>query len=361
MTLLSRYLLARFAANFFTVTIGFVAIYLLVDFFEKIDDFNEHGASFSLAFEFFLLNIPFILDQLGPVLILLAGVITFGILNHNNELRALKAGGIPLGGITGPLLKAALLTTALLFANAQFLLPITITRTNEIWYEQLQDKVPVGIYRGGRYYYKGESGFYSFHWRNTDRYGFSRFSYSQWGDDYRLTFLLSAAKADWQDGVWTFVNGQSQRRNEGGAFDYQSFAQKSYVLPESPADFFVPEYKAAELSISELFQYAKANAPSEEERNIAWANFYSRISYIFLGIPLLLLGLPVLMFSFRKWGRDLAIAIPASCLLAFVAWGLWGALQSFAKAGALSPLVSATTIHLIFAGLGLVLLHRENR
>lgn len=361
MTLLSRYLFARFTANFFTVATGFVAIYLLVDFFEKIDDFNEHGGSLSLAFEFFLLNIPFILDQLGPVLILLAGVITFGILNHNNELRALKAAGIPLGGITRPLLNAALLTTALLFVNAQFLLPTTIARTNEIWYEQLKDKVPVGIFREGRYYYKGEDGFYSFHWQNKDQFGFSRFSYSQWGDDYELTFLLSAASADWQDGEWTFIDGQIQRRSEDGSFDYQTFSEKKYELAESPTDFFVPEYKAAELSISELLAYAQSNTPSEEEKTIAWANFYSRISYILLGIPLLLLGLPVLMFSFRKWGRDLAIAIPASCLLAFVAWGLWGALQSFAKAGALSPLISATTIHLIFAGLGLALLHRENR
>ena len=361
MTLLSRYLLARFFANLFTVATGFVAIYLLVDFFEKIDDFNEHGGSLSLTLEFFLLNIPFIVDQLGPVLILLAGVITFGILNHSNELRALKAGGIPLGGVTWPLLQAALLTTALLFVNAQFLLPTTITRTNEIWYEQLKDKVPVGIYRAGRYYYKGEEGFYSFRWRNHDQNTFTGFSYSQWGDEHELTLLLTAASAYWQDGIWHFTDGQMQRRAGDGSFSYQSFSQKSYVLPESPADFFVPEYEAAELSVSELFDLAQATALSEEEKNMAWANFASRISYIFLGIPLLLLGLPVLMFSFRKWGRDLAIAIPASCLLAFVAWGLWGALQSFAKAGALSPLIAGSTIHLIFAGLGLLLLQRENR
>lgn len=361
MSLLSRYILIRFFANLFTVATAFVAIYLLVDFFEKIDNFNEHGATLSLALEFFLLNVPFIIDQLGPVLILLAGVITFGILNHSNELRALKAGGIPLAGITWPLIQGALLTTLLFFVNAQFILPTTVTRTNEIWHEQVRNKVPVGIYRGGRYYYKGEDGFYSFRWRNSDRKQFSGFSYSQWGDEYELSMLLTARDANWQDGIWNFTDGQIQRREVDGSFTYQSFTQKSLTLPESPEDFFVPEYKTAELSVSQLFKLAKDGETGEEETEMAWANFSGRISYLFLGIPLLLLGLPVLMFSFRKWGRDLAIAIPASCLLAFVAWGLWGALQSFAKVGVLSPLLAGSTIHLIFASLGLIFLHRENR
>ena len=114
------------------------------------------------------------------------------------------------------------------------------------------------------------------------------------------------------------------------------------------------------MSISDLLNEARDKI-GDEERTIAWANFSSRLSYIFLGIPLLLMGLPVLIFSYRKWGQDLAIAIPASCLLAFFAWGSWGALQSFAKAGFVSPLVSSSAIHLIFATLGILLLRRENR
>jgi lipopolysaccharide export system permease protein len=360
LNLLTRYLLLRFTKNLITVASGFVAIYLLVDFFEKIDNFNEHGGTLSLALQFFLLNIPFILDQLGPVLILLAGVITFGVLNHSNELRALKAGGIPLTGIISPLLIGALITTTLFFLNAQFILPKTVSTTNHIWYEQLHDKVPLGIYRSGRYYYKGAEGFYSFRWNNTDTFSFSNFSYSQWGEGYYLKYLLSAREAVWEGGVWKLIDGQTQQLMDDGTFRYQTFIQNQQVLPESPDQFFVPEYRVAEMSISDLL-YEARDKTSDEDRVIAWANFSSRISYILLGIPLLLLGLPVLIFSYRKWGQDLAIAIPASCLLAFFAWGLWGALQSFAKAGFISPLVSSSAVHLIFATLALLLLRRENR
>ncbi|MFN2353469.1 MAG: LptF/LptG family permease [Desulfopila sp.] len=361
MTLLSRYLLRRFTGNFITVATAFVAIYLLVDFFEKIDKFNDHGASWNLIFKFFFLNIPFILDQLGPVLILLAGVITLGILNHNNELRALKAGGIPLKKIIMPIIAGTLVLTALYFCMAQFLLPATVTTTNTIWYEQLHDKVPLGIHRGGRYYYKGSEGFYSFQWRDTGKFAFQDFSYSQWDDDdFNLQFLLNASSATWKDGVWVFKNAQTQRARDDGSYAYQIFERQKVPLPESPDDFFVPEYRAAELSLTELYHEA-GSRETKEQRNIAWANFSSRLSYIFLGLPLLLLGLPVLMVTYRSWGRDLAVAIPASCMLAFVAWGLWGAMQSLAKAGYLSPFISATSIHLIFAMLGIALLQREDR
>jgi len=80
----------------------------MVKTFEKIDNFMEKGKSMGLVLKFFLLNIPFILEQMGPVCILLAGVVTLGILNHSNELVALKACGIPLKKITGPIIAAGI-------------------------------------------------------------------------------------------------------------------------------------------------------------------------------------------------------------------------------------------------------------
>ena len=101
---------------------SFIAIYVLIDFFEKIDNFLEKGKTMGLVLQFFLLNIPFIVEQMGPVCILLAGVVTLGILNHSNELIALKAGGVPLRKITTPILASGLLFTMLFLAMSQFVL-----------------------------------------------------------------------------------------------------------------------------------------------------------------------------------------------------------------------------------------------
>ncbi len=359
MLLLNRYILTQFGRIFSTVAAGFAAIYILIDFFEKIDNFMEAGKPLSLVIKFFILSIPFIIDQLGPVLILLSGVITIGLLNHHHELTALKAGGIPLRAIVKPALIGGVAGTLLFLIMAQWVLPVTMSATNTIWYENIKGMVPLGIFRNGRYYYKGQDGFYSFARPNPRQAVFLNFSYSSWTEPYNLATLLSAESADWRDKEWILHNGQTQTRNDNGTYSTTLFAEKKISLPETPDDFFVPKYEASELSITALYQRIHKQRTAEDTVK-AWSDFYGRISYTLLGLPLLLLGLPILLISYQKWGRDLSIAIPASCGLAFVAWGLWGALQSLARADYIHPLLAATSIHLLFGALGLFFLYKQN-
>jgi len=360
MKLLNRYIISQYFKYFIMVAGGFIAIYLLIDFFEKIDDFNKHGKPFSLAMKFFFLNIPFIIDQLAPVLILLSGVITLGVLSHSNELTALKAGGIPLRQIIKPIGIGALASTLLFLAMAQWLLPRTISTCNRIWHEEIGGMVSLGIYRNGRYYYKGEDGFYSFKWLNPDQFVFTDFSYSRWNDDYNLEAMITARWADWQESGWLLKIATIQKRLEDGTFKIRHHKFFKIKFPETPKNFFVPQYRSEELSLLDLF-IDTFKKKSDREKRIAWVNFSSRISYILLGIPLLLLGLPILTISYQKWGRDLSIAIPASCGLAFMAWGIWGTLQSLAKAGYLHPLIGATVIHILFGIAGIYLLNKQDQ
>lgn len=360
--LLNKYLLVQFIKHFFTINIAFAAIYLLVDFIEKFDNFSQAGKSFWLAMKFFLLNIPFIVDQLGPIMILLSGVITLGILNHTNELNALKAGGIPLQKIVRPLFIGGLLLTGLFTAAGQWLLPYTIPTAGAIWDEEVNGKLPLGIYRNGRYYYKGIEGFYSFERPDLKKFEFKNFSYSQWDTNYNTRSLLSARQARWNEEAkqWVFDNVQTQVWQDDGTYRIENVPQLKTQLPEKPIDFVLPRRESAEQSLTGLYQ-AIGSSESDWQANKAWADFLSRLSYLLFGLPLLVLGLPVLLYCYQKWGRDLYIAIPASCGLAFLAWGIWGALQSLAGAGYLPPLLAATAIHLVFAGTGIMLLRNEDR
>ena len=338
---------------------GFIAIYLLIDFFEKIDNFMEKGKSMGLVLEFFLLNIPFVLEQMGPVCLLLAGVVTLGILNHSNELIALKACGIPLRKITGPIIAAGIVTTLLQLSMSQFILPKTVAKTNEIWNKEVKGRVPLGIYRNGRYYYRGEDSFYSFARPDPHKNDFLFFSYGSWDSEFKLDTLIASEQAFWKNGVWTLHNGQVQIPSENQEFETSIFGQRSFSFPERPEDFFIPQYRSKELSIVGLYRDA-LHKKSPEDKALAWSEFYSRVSYISLGLPLLILGLPLLLMVYRKWGRDLSLAVPVSCGMAFVCWGVWGALQSLARAGYMNSLFAAVAIHIVVGALGLVLLYRED-
>lgn len=362
MKLLDRYLLKQFARHYLTVAAGFISIYFLVDFFEKIDNFTSAGKSLGLAMKFFMLNIPFIIDQLSPILILLSGIITLGIINNSNELNALKAGGIPLAKIVSPLLLGGLLLTGIFFVAAQWLLPYTVPAASAIWDQQVKGKLPLGIYRNGRYYYKGMEGFYSFERRNLKNMQFQNFSYSTWDANYNTKALLTAENAQWdeKEKIWIFNVIQLQERQENGRYHIENHPHKQMQLPETPVDFVVPDNETVEQSLTGLYK-AISKGKTEYQTNKALTDFLSRISYLLLGLPLLILGLPTLLYCYQKWGRDLYIAIPASCGIAFLAWGIWGALQSLAGAGYLPPIIAATTIHLLFTGAGLWLLRKEDR
>jgi lipopolysaccharide export system permease protein len=359
--LLDRYLLGQFLRNLLLVLGSLMAIYLLVDFFERIDNFLERGLPVGLATRYFILKIPMIIEQVMPVCILLAGVLTLGLLNYRREMTALKAGGISTLRIIRPLAVGAVLITLLGTALSQWLLPPSLSATNSIWYEEVQQRIPRGIDRNGRIYYDGVEGIYSFTRPDPRRHHFTDFSYLSWNEreDYSLELLLTARTADWQDGIWLFRNGQLKSRNDAGGYPVEHFAERVFDLPEQPADLFVPEYKRGEYSLSRLFAQSRRAGFSGE--NEYWLEFNRRLSYIFLGLPLFMIGLPVLLIVNQKWGRDLTFAVPLSTSLAFVAWGWWSTMQSLAVSAYIGPLLASWSIHLLVGSAGAIMLVRLNR
>ncbi len=339
--------------------VGFISIYVLIDFFEKIDNFSEQGKPMSLVIQFFLLNIPFVLDLVSPVCILLAGVVTLGLLNSSNELIALKAGGIPLKTIIKPIFAGGLICSLFFLGMSQFVLPKTVYKTNKIWNQDVKGQVSLGIYRNGRYYYKGQDGFYSFARPLPKEYKFHYFSYATWNKDFQLTSLIAARGAAWAKNEWKMFKGQEQVDSGNRNFQTEVYDEKVFGFPEQPESFFIPEFRSKEFSLIGLYRNAK-KANVREDVIKAWTEFYSRISYTLLGLPLMMLGLPLLLMVYRKWGRDLSLAIPASCGLAFVCWGVWGTLQSLAKVSYINPLLAACSVQLVISVVAMYLLVRED-
>lgn len=354
MKLVDRYLISQFFRNLALVLGSLLAIYLLIDFFERVDSFLAADLGMGVAINYLLLKIPVILEQIMPICLLLAGIITLGLLNRNHEMMALQAAGLNTRRIIRPLLLAALASTLLILAMSQWLLPPTMAETNRIWHEQVRQQSARGIERHGRIYYRGTEGLYSFlpSESEADQAELLDFSYLTRDTNFHLTALLTAEKATWDGRLWTLRNGQVKSGVQGGRdFRSEIFTQRQMELPEGPADFFLPPYALAERSLSALWRQARAKTVSPR-RQEARLELHKRTSYIFLGLPLLLTGIPLLLLMHRGRGRDLALAIPAAAFLAFITWGLWSIAQAMAGAGYLPPPLAAWLIHLLAGGLG---------
>lgn len=358
MKLLDRYLITSFGRNLATVLGGLLAIYLLVDFFERVDSFLDAGLGTGGAVRYLLLKIPLIIEQLLPVALLLAGIITLGLLNRRHELMALQAAGLSTRRIIRPLLLAAFACTLLGMASSQWLLPPTMSELNRLWHQEVRQQENRGIERQGRIYYRGQEGIYSFRPAADSENRLADFSYLTWDRDYRLAQLIFATRASWDGRKWLLEEGQlKEKANGDDDFVVDYFERRQLALPEEPADFFIPPYALSERALSTLFSQATASADTPQRRQARLA-IQHKISYIFLGLPLLLIGIPLLLAMSRGRGRDLALAIPAASFLAFITWGLWSFGQSLAAAGQLPPFIAAWALHLLAAGGGWYLIKR---
>jgi lipopolysaccharide export system permease protein len=357
MNLLYRYIFSQFTRNLAIVFGALIIIYLLVDFFEKIDNFYEAGKPAAMAVKYLLLKIPLIIEQLLPVCLLLAGVLTLGIMNQNREFMALEAGGLSGLKIMTPILAATCFFTSLALLAGEWLVPSTIAETNRIWYEEVKNTKAQGIVRHGQVFYRGKEGIYSFGRAAKSKDVFTDFNYLAWNANYGLKLQITATTASWQNGLWAFHHGRLKTITSTGAYDLKNFADYEMALPDQPDAFFIPEYKNEEVSLSDLF---KAVMRNENPDRAAWQNLHRRLSYIFLGIPLILLGLPVLRTAHQRWHQDLSLAIPLSCVMAFMAWGWWSTAQSLINAYGFSPLLGSWSVHILTGGLGFFMIIRQS-
>ena len=93
MSLLKRYVLKKFISSLLLSAIGLIGIFLVVDFFERVDEFVRRDMPYSDLIFYYIYKIPAIAFYMAPQAVLLATVITLATLAQNNEIIAMKSCG----------------------------------------------------------------------------------------------------------------------------------------------------------------------------------------------------------------------------------------------------------------------------
>ena len=91
--MLKLYVLKAFLRNYLLVVGSLIMIYLVVDFFERVDEFVSNNAPMVDLFAYYVYKVPFIFFFMAPQSVLLATVITLASMARNNEFVAMKARG----------------------------------------------------------------------------------------------------------------------------------------------------------------------------------------------------------------------------------------------------------------------------
>jgi len=122
-TILQRYALRQFIAPFF-LAIAILAFVLLMDrLFLLADLLVRKGVAVVVVGEIMLLSLPFVVGVCAPLGSLIAGVMTFGRMAQDNEVRVIRAAGIPLVRVFLPTAVCCLLLMVAMVAFNGFAVP----------------------------------------------------------------------------------------------------------------------------------------------------------------------------------------------------------------------------------------------
>ena len=115
MTVIHKYISWLFL-KYFGIVLGVViVIYLSIDFFQRIDNFLEDEIAPTFIVSYFLYKIPLIVSQITPIAVLLGVLAVFGLMGKNNEIIALKSGGVSLHYLLIPIVIIGISLTVFLF------------------------------------------------------------------------------------------------------------------------------------------------------------------------------------------------------------------------------------------------------
>ena len=119
--ILDEYVVREFLGMFLLVLSGFVMLMLVFTFFELMGDILRNHIALSLIGEYLLNLTPFMLYQITPLAVLIAVLVTFGVLNRNSEIIAMKACGISLYRLVIPIVALPHFSPAASFSSTSFI------------------------------------------------------------------------------------------------------------------------------------------------------------------------------------------------------------------------------------------------
>lgn len=356
MRTLDRYITRSLLAPYSGALLIFVSLYIIVDLFANSDEWLRARMPLSMVVDYYLNLIPGLFVLVGPMALLLATLFGLGTLGKNNELTAMKAGGISPYRILLPLLLLSFLLSLFTMFINEVSVPGAARRTNELKRMRRARHPDSFIYQHVQL--DGEAGniFYieSFDKKKMVLKGLQVLRYSSPGF---LESRIDAEEAKWSEGQWILRQGFRKRYDERGNPVGKSEPLRILDIEETPQDFSVGERGGEELSFRELRKRLERLERRGFKPRRELVELHSKASLPLANLIIVLIGIPFALRTRRGglmtgFGKALGIGL---IYLAFFRLG-----QLLGRE-VLPPLIGAWLANAVFAAAGMVLIFRARK
>jgi lipopolysaccharide export system permease protein len=363
MSLLQRYVLKKFIYCYVMSAAGLIGIFLIVDFFERVDEFVRRDIPYWDLTLYFICKVPSIVFYMAPQAVLIATVITLASLARDNEIVAMKACGIGVVGITLPIIGASFMIALLVLANNEYIAPFAAKKANYIFKVKVQGNPTYGdsyieIERVGDEVWFVAKDKAIWHVRQFDPDGgrMDNVSIFYRLNDYSIHKRIDAKEVIWDGKQWEFFDGFIRTFVSGGLDTTTYYKKKTFPVEETLSDFIINNktIRSEELSLRKL--HKKIQELTAEGKNTlrSRVEFHQKISYPFISIVLALLAIPLSLRSSRHGGVLFCVGV--NLAVGFVFSFLYAMGVSLGFGGFFSPLFAAWGPFLLFSSLGFYLI-----
>jgi LPS export ABC transporter permease LptF/LPS export ABC transporter permease LptG len=357
--ILDDMILRDFAMYLAMILATFLMLALVFTFFELLTDIVRNKVAFIVLVEYLLNLSPSLMYLMAPMSVLLAVLVTFGLMEKFSELTAMKATGISIYRATLPVIVLSGIFAAGLFVVDQLYLPHT-NRRQEVLRNQIKGKPPQTYLQADRKWIFGQNNqiyYYQVFDPDTDRFGgISAFEFDP--ATFQLTRRMHADSAHWEPRLkkWVFENGWVRSLHGASIQEYRTFDVSTFnEFTEDPSYFKKEVRQSSEMDYHELRNYIEDLQQSGFETVRLKVQLQKKLAY-----PLITLVMAVLAIPFAAQGRrggaltGVAIALG----IAVVYWVMAGIFEAMGNANQLPALLAAWAPDFIFGLAGGYLLLR---
>ncbi len=356
MLIITRYFLREFLRVLLLCLATFVALYLIVDLFNRINDIISHGVAPALVVQYFICGLPRIMNQLCPLAVLLSTFITLGLFVRNHEITALKAHGISLYRVLNVfiLISGGICLLSLLLQ--QYIIPGSTTRFREIRHEQMKGRPRSKLVDTTAFWYRSQDAIYNIDFFEPETNRLRQISIMYLDDTFQARRAIQAKTGRWNGTSWDLQDGTERLFHPDGSQTASHFRQMAMSLDATPEDFMVSRRTGDELSFTDLWRLLKKIRASGYPATTYEVDLHAKVSYSFINIIMAILGIPFALMIGRSGGMALGIAISTGLGLTY--WIFFSFCVSLGKGGLLHPFVAAWIANIIFGMLGMYLFLR---
>jgi lipopolysaccharide export system permease protein len=356
-TILDDMVLRDFFTYLGMIMAAFLTLMLVFTLFELLTDVMRNHISAWVVGDYLLNVCPYFIYNLAQYAVLLAVLITFGLMERSNEVTAIKATGISIYRIVFPVLIICVGLAASLFFFDQFYLPHANKRQDALR-NQIKGKPAQTYLRPDRKWIFGEHfNIYYYQFFDADRDQFANISVFQFEPHtFAITQRIYAERAHWSEVTqrWIYEQGWTRHLSGDSIENFHEFDVTAFPQFNEPPGYFKKEVKqSSEMSFEELRRYIHDLQQSGFDVVRLRVQLQRKLAVPFVTLVMAVLAIP---FSLSAGKRGAVTGVAVAVGIAGMYEVVSRLFESMGNLSQLPPGLAAWSPDLIFALLGAYLI-----